>query len=247
MIKKLLLFGVFPILAVIIVLYLVLGRIIKLGIETLGPEIVQTEVHLKRAVISPFSGKGQIEGLFVGSPKGFELDDKIVYLDKIAVELDIKSVLSDQVRIHHIHIHRPEIVYEQKLSGSNLGQLLKNIEDSRGSADTRETVNRNPQSQGPSKRIEITKLVIDKGSIKVGLYRHGMTVPLPRIELNDIGKDQGGIPPQEVAHKVVQALFEAVGNAVSSAATSSLYKSSRVLKKALEAAKEITQAPLDTK
>ena len=250
MIKKILLLGILLVFVAFLVVYFRLGQTIKLGVETVGPKITQTEVRLEEAVVSPLSGKGQLKGLFVGNPEGFELDDKIFYLGEIQIEMDPKSLFSDKVFIERIYIYKPEIVYESKLGSSNLGQLLKNIEESTRSTKTAEpsetTQEPEETTAKKTKKIEIGELVIEEGLVKVGIsgsaqginIQQGVNVPLPRIELKDIGKNEGGLYTQDVVLKITQELMKSVGNAATAAGNSIFEEGDKVFKEVQEATKK---------
>ena len=68
--------------------------------------------------------------------------------------------------------------------------------------------------QRPQKQILIKQLIIEGGTIYVGLLGVGSKVPLPRIEMHDLGAgdQQQSIP--EVIDQVVRELLRAIGPAI---------------------------------
>src|SRR5689334_20215807 len=134
--KKILLFGVGSLLVLALVGYVVmqffLGSIVKAGVNKFGPTITQTKVQLNGANISPLSGEGTLTGLSVGNPKGWS-DQNAFNLGQVHVDVEPFSVLGDHIVINEIIIDKPEFLYETKIVASNIGDLLKNIEQVLGS------------------------------------------------------------------------------------------------------------------
>lgn len=188
---------------------------VKVGIETLGPKITQTPVTIDAVKLSPISGGGTLEGLKVGNPEGFKQGD-IFSLGKIHLQVDTASVVSDTIVIKKIHIFEPAISYEKKLTTSNVKQLLKNIEQFTGPAE--ETTTEEPKTESASKKLVIEELIIDGGKVYVGLLGVGQTLPLPRIEMRDIGKSDDDASIADVLDEIIKKVLGSVGTAVSGAA-----------------------------
>jgi hypothetical protein len=104
-----------------------LNDLVKGGVEKVGPQLTKGDMRLAKANISPFSGKAQLTGLFVGNPQGWKTESAIKVGD-VKVALDVRSALSDVVTVESILIEGPEITYEGGLGGSNIGKILENIE-----------------------------------------------------------------------------------------------------------------------
>ncbi len=123
---KKIMFRVVTVLVILVILglavvFLSLNSLVKKGVETVGPKLTKTEIRLKNASLSPFSGNGQLTGLFVGNPEGFKAPSAIQVGD-ISVGLQPSSVLSDKVIIDKVNIQGPEITLEGSLSGNNSDQ-----------------------------------------------------------------------------------------------------------------------------
>ncbi|MDR4508099.1 MAG: hypothetical protein MRJ65_07675 [Candidatus Brocadiaceae bacterium] len=58
---------------------LFINAIVKKSVETLGPNITQTSIDLKKAKISLFSGRGEMQGLIVGNPEDFKTESAYRY------------------------------------------------------------------------------------------------------------------------------------------------------------------------
>lgn len=168
----------------------ILNKSVRKGVVTFGPKITQTSVQLDDVDLSVLSGDGKLSGLYVGNPEGFK-SENIFALNQIDIDIDPKSILSDQIVINKIHIRKPQIVYEKTLRSSNLKELLKNIEGSSDSSDKSKPKEDSTAEEKPAKQVLIKELIIEDGSVFVGILGVGTEVLLPRIEMKDLGKSDG--------------------------------------------------------
>lgn len=233
--KKILLFGFLFLLVLAGVLFFTmqrsLGPIVKAGVNKFGPQITQTKVELQDAQISPMSGEGTLTGLSVGNPHGWSAADAF-RLGKVHLNLEPKSVLADTVVINELTIEQPEFLYETRLVASNIGDLLKNIEKSLGGPKEEPKT-----KEGKPIKLVVKKLVLKDGKVTVnaaGLA--SLAVPLPPINMADLGVAEGGITPAQLAFAVMRQ----VTADVIAVATQALTKGGGASGNAtLDAAKEI--------
>lgn len=220
MIKKLLLalLGLAVIGIIVIALFgsKMLNSGIKKGVETFGPRVTQTSVTLGAVDISVFSGAGKLTGLNVGNPEGFK-SENIFALGEIDVDVQVSSLLSDKIIVEHVIIKNPAISYETRLSNSNVKQLLKNIEAFTGPSAPAEDVpaEETPES-GPGKQVVIRKVIVEGATVYVGVLGVGQAIPLPRIELNDIGENRK-MSIADAIDLVVSEVMKAIGPAIANA------------------------------
>lgn len=182
---------------------------IKRGVETFGPKVTQTPVTLDDVSISVLSGNGTLKGLYVGNPEGYK-SENIFALGQIDIEIDTGTVMSDKIVINRIYIKQPEISYEKTLMSSNIKQLLANIEEFTGPSAPKE----DEPSTGAKKQLVVKQLVIEDGTIYVGALGMGQTVPLPRIELNDIGEGNNSKTIAQVLDLVLTEVVKSIGPAI---------------------------------
>jgi len=202
MIKKIFLYIViFTITAVAVIYFFgssALNKGIKTGVEKFGPEVTQTPVRLDAVDLSILSGNGTLTGLYVGNPDGYK-SENIFALGQIDIDIDTSSVFSDQIVINHIHIQKPEISYEKTLMSSNIKALLQNIEAFAGAAEAAEST---PAAES------------EGGTIFVGLMGAGTTIPLPRIQMKDIGETGNQKSMAEVLDLILTEVLKSIGPAV---------------------------------
>ena len=212
--KKVLL-GLFGLIAVVLIggflyVYLNLNGLIKGAVEEYAPRYTQTDVSLGSVNLS-LSGEGALSNLLIGNPQGYKGNESLS-LGKLDVALDPKSLTKDVIVIHKLEIVAPGITYEPGgKAGSNLQQLVKNIQDSTQSAGGQ--AQQSPSTGGESsqgKKVIIDRLVISDGKVSVvtPLSPQPLSASLPTIEFADIGRDKGGEYIPVVIKQVLKKVTE---------------------------------------
>ena len=200
--KKIFGFGLLVILILVVGLYVTLqyflGGIVKKGVNEYAPRITQTKVELQGAHISPFSGVGELNGLTVGNPQGWSGGDAF-RLGKVKVSMEPYSVFKDTIVINELTIDQPEFLYETRLVASNIGDLLKNIEQSIGGKSAEAKT-----KDGKPIKLVVKKLSLTNGKVTVGALGTAMALPLPTIDMANIGVAEGGVTPAQLAFAVMK-------------------------------------------
>ncbi|MEF2145847.1 MAG: hypothetical protein V3573_10400 [Desulfovibrionaceae bacterium] len=225
--KKLMLLGggILLLLVAGIATYILLNvdKLVELAVNEYGPKITKTDVVLKDADIGLFSGSGALYGLRIGNPvnRGFKPRD-LLSVDRVSVELDRDSLLTDTILVKEVVIQSPRIAYELKGgSGNNFDALLKNIEESVGSAAKESKKKDKPSAAAEEqakneKKVIIENVYIRNGEVTAdltGLPGEGLTIGLPEIHIADIGKEKKGASPAEAARKIVEGLYDGMEKA----------------------------------
>ncbi len=137
-----------------------------------------------------------LTGIAVGNPQGWSQADAF-RLGKVHLSMEPFSVFKDHIVINELVIEQPEFNYETKIVASNVGDLLKNIEAS-GSGK-----NQPATSDGKPIKMVIKKLKLEGGKVRVGMGPTALALPMPPIEMTDIGVAEGGVTPAQVAYKIM--------------------------------------------
>lgn len=182
-----------------------LGSIVKAGVNEFGPKMTQTKVELASASVSPVTGSGMLGGFFVGNPPGWS-SDKAFYLGSVHIDIVPSSLFGDHIVVNEIIIDQPEFVYETKLVSSNIGDLMKNIENATGGKSTPEPAAKDEKP----KKFEVKKFTLRNGRVTVGVGAAAMTIPMPPIELSDIGTKEGGVTASQLTFVVMKAVTASV-------------------------------------
>lgn len=211
------------VLAAVLVVGFKLGSMIKAGVETVGPKFTGGPVTLEKAFVRPFSGKGRLQGLVIGNPKGYETPSAFE-LGEVAVKLDVGSLTGDTILIENIYIEGPEITFEKSLKKSNIAQILESVsggdsENAPAEAEE-EKPEKAPAEEAEGKKVIINHVLLKGAKVKLStglLMGKAVTLSLPPIELNDIGKEQGGASFSEAISEILTAILDGVTEIVSDA------------------------------
>jgi hypothetical protein len=189
-----------------------LGSIIKAGVNSLGPRLTQTKVNLASAELSPFSGSGTLRGLTVGNPAGWS-DGHAFYLGQVHVVMKPFSIFGDHIVIDEITIDQPEFNYETRIVSSNIGDLLKNLDQVTGGAGPDPTA-----KNGKPLRLEVRKFVLQGGKVTLGAGPAALSLPMPPIVLDNLGTSEGGITPGQLTFAVMRSVTTSIVGATAQAA-----------------------------
>lgn len=198
------------------ILILSLGRVVKAGIERLGPAIVQVDVTVADASLSLFSGSGWLRGCAVGNPDGY-VSRSAFEASLISIDLAPRTLLDDKVHIRSIQIDHPEITFEGVPGENNLTRLLENVDA------FRERTGGNPGSSNqvarpdPGPRLQVDELRFTDGTLRIQTPFTGTEPILLDIEdlrLTDLGRDGQGITAGELVQRLLTELLGSTTNRV---------------------------------
>lgn len=193
--------------------FLSLNRIVKKGVETVGPAVVKVEVKVKDVDISPFSGSGKIQGLLVGNPPGFKTPAAI-QAGVVSMKVEPRSVLGDKVIVRSLRMEAPEITFEGGLNENNLSKILENVQGTEQKAPATKE-----EQKATTRKLQVDEFVLTGGKVHVNsplLAGKTATVPIPEITLTNLGQGPEGITPAELTKRVLKEVIENTVKAVGS-------------------------------
>lgn len=206
--------GVVVVILIVVVL-VSLGSIIKTGIEKFGPKIAGVPMSVEKVRVNPLSGQVSVNGLIIGNPEGFHTPSAME-LGEFKLNLSLASLFTDTIQIKQILINAPEITYEKSLRTSNLSTLMDNLASEETAAEDQPT--EEPEKEkAPAKKVIIEDFQLNGAKVHVTLTALGgrkMTLPLPPIQMKDLGKGTGGTNVKEVLSEVFASINDAIIKAV---------------------------------
>ncbi len=218
----------FVLLVVIGILFL--GLMIKTGIQTVGSTVTKCDVSVDSVSVSLLRGRLEMKNLVMSNPEGYKTDSAF-RLGRIFVSMHPMSIFSgDKITIDEIIIEGPEITYEMNLLAftSNIGAIQKNVQSFVPESGEDDAKKDKEDKEEKSKTVQISRILVSDGKINLSATVAGglaVPVPLPTIELKDIGKDEDITPPEATA----TVLNEVCGSVSSTAkeASKSLYDAAK--------------------
>lgn len=184
-----------------------LDNLVQSAIGKYGSAMTGATVQVAGVKIKAADGKGTLKGLQVGNPAGFKTP-YAVKADSIELEVEVASLTKDVVLIKRIAVLAPEVIYEKGEAMTNFNAIQKNIAQYLGPST----------SSGPGKKLIVQEFTIRGAKAQASAaFMDGktVTVPLPDIQLRDLGKAKGGITPGELGQEITNALEKRLTSAVS--------------------------------
>jgi len=216
LVVRLLVALVIVVIVAVLAVGLFLDKVIKTGVETIGPRLTKVDIRLQSVSLSLLSGGGTLKGLVVGNPQGYK-SPSAINVGEATLALLPKSLLSDKIGVKTIKVQGPEITFETDLRNNNLSKILANVRETTGGGQKESAL---PQGTKPAKKLQVDEFIIAGGRIHVNvtaLAGGTATVPLPDIHLKDLGTGPDGITPAELTKLVLEAIENGAVKAASSA------------------------------
>lgn len=186
-----------PVIALVVV-YIYRAELVKYAVNKYVPEMVGIPLNISGVVIEPKTGHFEIKGLNLGNPDGFA-KDSLIKLGKIAVDVDMKSLLTDKIVVKSVDIDKPVINFEMKsLTSNNINTFIKNMNE-RLAAEEEEKEEKIEEAKEKGEAAPVKSFVLDlvnvtSGNVEAAVDVAGkagsIAVPLPKITLNKVGENK---------------------------------------------------------
>lgn len=184
-----------------------LGPVVKTAAETVGPMVLKTPVAVSNAHMRVLSGVVDFKGMVVGAPEGF--DANVFEMQNFRVDLDVPSLFgatNEPIVVRDITIDSPFVTYELKGLKDNLHALLANLGVKDGDGGEEKAKEEKPE-KGPGRKVVIEHFAFKNAKVRVAVVGgKGAVVPLPTIELKDIGKDSGGATAIDAVGQILKQI-----------------------------------------
>jgi uncharacterized protein involved in outer membrane biogenesis len=186
-----------------------LDRVIKYGVETYGPSATGTPVSLDNARVSIRSGQGELNGLVIGNPQGFDTDYAFK-LNKIKINLDPQSLTRDIIVVEQIIVDSASLNSEFKGRQSNLQQIRDNLNRYTTAAKEEER-KREQEGQPPEEAVKflIKEFHFTNGEVTLlsDVANIKQSLEIPDFTLTNIGETTNGATIAEVSQQLLQPMI----------------------------------------
>ncbi len=197
---------VFLVLLLAVVQY-ALGPIVRTTAEKLGPSVLGTRVDVTNAHMRVLSGLVRMEGVVVGPPEGF--DANVFEMQNFRVDLDTASLFGgadEPIVVRDITIEGPFVTYELKGIRDNLHKLLSNLGADDDGEEKPEEQKEEQKKEG-GRKVVIEHFLFKDAKVRVAVAGgKGAVVPLPDIELKDIGRSSGGATALDATGQILRQI-----------------------------------------
>ncbi len=212
-----------------LIVYLVvlfgLAPIVNKVTSKFAPEILGCEVNIDDVDVYPAFNGCTVQGIIVGNPEGFNTETAFI-LDEVTVQVQLTSLTSDTIVVKNVIVDGARVTYEQDLNTANLFTIQKNIEEYVKKLSEGKVVDETPEEDTVAEELTegSKKLVIENFEFKnakvdfsaVIMGGKSMTLPIPDIQLKDIGKDEdGGASVSDIIREIFNEIVKSCTNVVS--------------------------------
>jgi len=181
---------VYGILFVIIVLVIVAvalvhlfgNQALKTGIETAATKTLNVAVTVSDVDLSILGGKLSLQNLVINNPPNYQ-HTKLLELKDAKIAVNIKSLLSDEVKIREIRLDGANVFLEQKGLSNNINEVIKAIPS------------KDKQPSEPSGKklhidnLEITNITVNVKLLPIPGKADTLTLKLAPIKMTNLGSD----------------------------------------------------------
>ncbi len=181
-----------------------LGPIVRQAAERVGPAILGVPIQVESVRIHLLRGSARIDGLVVGAPSGFSAS--LVEMNHFRMKLRLSSLMSDPLVLEEVVVSGPTVTYELAGARSNVGALLAALGDG-------EKESSSPKKETSGKKVVIEHFLFEDGRVRLATTLtggKGVVLPLPRIELRGIGREQEGVTTLDAIRETVGVVSIAV-------------------------------------
>lgn len=177
--------GLIGILAVGVVVFA--DPMVTRAINEAAPRVLHVDTRVESCRLSLLKGAVTLQGIELKNPEGFQ-SPRMVYLEELSVSLSPQSLLGDRIRVRDVKIRGVDLVYEEAGFGrSNLSVFASRL---------KEQMNPHGPLLGESEPADKKAMTIDRVRVEGGRVTvsavisrgKGIVLPLPPLEIRDIGK-----------------------------------------------------------
>lgn len=192
-----------------------LDTIAKKAIEFGGREALGVATTVDELNISILDGSTSLSGFAIANPSGFG-DNLFMVLKQGKVNIDTETLMSDTIHISEISFVGLQLNLEQSSQTSNVKELLGKAPQAKTSAPATQSEATPPTTSTQSgKKFIVDRLILDDIGVNAKIQTLGtklsdISLTVPRIELTNIGQQQGGMMMPELVEFIVTELINAI-------------------------------------
>ena len=201
--------------ALVLVSWLLIDSIAKTAVEKGTTYALDVETQLAEMSIDLLKGKVMMDGLTIANPEGF-VSDHLMHSGRFDLEVTPASVLSDTVEVKRFELDGLDVNIEQKLNGSNVSKVLKNLKRLAGGKKQDNAEKPQGDEERKGKKIKVNTIVIKNVVAHFHLIPKlipggPLTVRVPEIRLENVTSDDSpGLRISELVAKLMPAILKGI-------------------------------------
>ncbi len=152
---------------------------VRMTIDRAGTKALKVPVQVDKADLSIFTGTLDLGNVTVASPAQYE-QQPMVDLDQGTIEVETKSLLTDEVLIRNLRLDGMDVFIEQKGLDNNLHEVIQALPRSEDGSGKRVIVD----------HLEITDVTVHVKLLAIPGRPESATFKLGTIQMDDLGRDE---------------------------------------------------------
>ncbi len=152
---------------------------VRVAIGKAGAKALKVPVDVAKADLSILAGTLGLETLTVGNPPGYS-QTTLLDLSQGAIEVETKSLLSDEVLIRDIRLDGMKVFVEQKGLDNNLHEVIGALERDRQPSGKKLVID----------HLEITNVTVLVKLLPIPGQADTVTFKLGTIQMTDLGRNE---------------------------------------------------------
>ncbi len=186
-----------------------LGTIVKIAVNTYGPDITKTELRVDNADVAVFQGRAELKDFVLGNPDGFSSPHAMT-VGSALVDIDETTLTQDTIIIDTIEIRQPVITYEIKGTTDNFRTMINNMKKPAEPASPGKPPEKGKAEKKDGKKVVIRDLILKDVTIKTAAAMAGgdiATTTIAEIHLKNVGEKQNGVQITQAAILVLNEIY----------------------------------------
>lgn len=183
--------------------------LVKDGVEIAGSKALSVPVSLGTADIKVIKGRGELQGLTINNPVGFN-SSHLFHVDKIALQLEPRSLIDSVIVINEISIDGASLIVEQKdLLNSNVQVITEKLKAHQKGSDSSKTENETPPTEMRDVRFVVDKFSVQNTRLSLLTKEWGdKELKLLDIHASDLGDRSVGLTPDELTKLLLNKILK---------------------------------------
>jgi len=181
--------------------------LVKRAMETLGPRYLGVDVRLGAADIDITDGRGELRGLVIGNPPGFD-GPHLLSLGRVALALDPIGQSGELIVLEEVAVDAADLALVARGRTTNLQTVMARLEGS-GSAEATDSA----ADDSPKIIIRAFDFTDARTSLDSDLLG-SRSVEIPDVHLEGIGEKSRGVTVREALRQLLRPIANAATSAL---------------------------------
>ena len=197
-----------------------LGPVARGVANSIVPSKTGCKFTLEELSINPFTGRVFLRECHLKNPEGYRKEEAFS-VSTVVVDVAVCSLLSDEIHVETIEVRGLYASYLSDSKGvNNFDRIIATATGTEPGAEPEEEEpeadKKEEENEKPGPKVVIDHFELTDSEVSYGIVRGTppITLPLPSVTLNDIGKEkEGGITFAEAGNVIWQACLKVAGKA----------------------------------